>query len=170
MINAPAWSSPNFAKAGSKSLSVLAFRTWLIRRCRIKAAFNTSSDNGIGLAVGLVFGGNGLFPASSTKVLEAKCRVNDLLNEEKRCNTFIGAGATFAITVNTTTQQVLFEVTKTDRNWLKGAYFLDNCKIVDAGNWECTRTDAELTQRKGMLNGQFYRWDSVGPGPNHNFY
>jgi hypothetical protein len=123
----------------------------------------------------LIVGGNGLFPASTTTVLEAKCKVNESFNEEKRCITFAGAGATFALTVNTTTQQVLLEVTKSDGNWFMGAYFLDGCKVVDARNWECTDkttfTGGSWTQLYGTVNGQFYRsFTSTGTSTGADFY
>jgi len=110
----------------------------------------------------------------STNVLEIKCKANDLFDAEKRCNNFSSVGATFKITVNTSTQQVLFDVTKTDGNWSNGAFLLDSCRVVDASNWECIRTDhinnvllkADYVLRVGMTKGQFYRSYTGGDGPD----
>lgn len=126
-----------------------------------------------GILIGLLINGD-LTSVHSTDVLEIKCKANDLFDAGKRCNNFAGVGASFKITVNTSTQQVLFDVTKTDGNWAQGAFLLDSCRVVDASNWECIRTDhinnvllkADYVLRVGTLKGQFYRSYTGGSGPD----
>ena len=92
--------------------------------------------------------------------------MNDFLDNDKHCKGGIaGVGATFSVKVNTSTQQVLLEVTESDTYWPKGSYFLDGCRVVDASNWDCSRYrgkgDGSTTDIYGMSKGQFYKFFRV---------
>jgi hypothetical protein len=115
------------------------------------------------LVVVLAFGGNGLWPTQSTNFIEVKCKVNDFLDNDRHCKGGIaGVGATLSVKVNTSTQQVLLEVTESDTYWPKGSYFLDGCRVVDASNWECSRNRggdvSKPTDIYGMSKGQFFKF------------
>jgi hypothetical protein len=104
-----------------------------------------------------------LWTVRRTNVLEIMCEPMSALDATNHCIKAANRGDTFSIAVNTSTQQVLFDVQPVQlqfRDWLQGTSLLENCRVVDDSNWECTRldhlTDGEWVIRIGMMKGQFY--------------
>lgn len=131
------------------------------------------SDNWVTIAVCILilfWSFSDVLPIHTENVLEIKCKIDDGFDANHHCNHADKVGASFNIRINTWTQKVLFDVTRPDGNWFEGASILDNCKVVDAANWECTKEDklgtTGLTSETGMIKGQFYRSYVGGIGPN----
>jgi len=124
-------------------------------------SLKTIAAMAFGVLVALVLYGD-FWSVHRMTVLEIICEPRTPLNAENRCTKIGASGDTINIVVNTTTQQVLLDVLPSNvmRDWPQGTSLLENCRVVDDSNWECTRTDHLLdgawSIRTGVMKGQFY--------------
>ena len=128
----------------------------------IEMRIETMAAMAFGVFVVAVWHGD-LWAVHRVTVLEIICMPMSALDAANRCQKAAIRGDTFNIAVNTSTQQVLFDVEADQpqlRDWPRGTALLENCRVVDDSNWECARTDhlndGEWVIRTGMMKGQFY--------------
>jgi hypothetical protein len=114
---------------------------------------------------------------TSKRIIEIKCVNDDLFDSAKRCNEVAKnqPGTTMDLTVNMSTQHVLFEVVGDNPEGWDKAFILDHCAIVNNNSWKCvsesklgfTAEAAALIRSEfGMLQGRFYRSYTSKDPPN----
>jgi hypothetical protein len=92
-------------------------------------------------------------------LLEIKCEVDTGFDESKLCLHPERTGAELAFRVNETTQKVLITVIKEDGNWGIKDLLLENCSVVDSGDWKCSNGQYSVY---AMSHGRYYH--SLGGG------
>lgn len=102
------------------------------------------------VAIALLVAGCEL-PADTTTIIEVYCDDRGL-DADGNCIKPIELGAVMAFRVNAAGQKVQITIVKNNNNWFVKDMFLDNCTVIDASNWKCTRPGDETFW---MARGQY---------------
>jgi hypothetical protein len=111
--------------------------------------------------------------AASSRVLEIHCGQNTGFDADKLCLRPDRPGAELEVRVNANTQKVQISILKNDGNWFLKNFILDNCSVVDAGNWKCTETTGKqdgpiyMVREYGMLHQRYYTSLTGGGGADY---
>jgi hypothetical protein len=86
-----------------------------------------------------------------------------LLDANYACKYGHKVGSDLEFTINPAANTVLVDVVRNDGNWGSTHFFLENCKVADATNWECEnkvqffQSQAPVVTINGMSHGTYYR-------------
>jgi hypothetical protein len=98
-------------------------------------------------------------------VVELKCE--GPISENKDCNRIAYVGAETEIIANPSTGSVYTKVINPDDKYRVsvGGFFLSDCLVADANNWECGKGD----DKTGMENGKWYSQYHPAAAPEFSY-